>query len=761
MSSNYTENDVLKVTEQLISPERAHGRVSFFDNPTSLLDTMKGRVSDVLTSDPDTLFWFMGLNATKCVTIANSVLTETASIRDNLDNARTAPSFIDAGLLDDVYSGLLGLKTGTLSARKRKLQKLKAKASALIGSYTKDGASGVEKDAEVARTDIITSLSTITDALAELTELTTFFNEATTKYYDSGLFLSSIDTQADLSREALVPYMDRTGPNSADALVLIAASLGILDATSTVLDLNDPKYSDKVTVVDGTAASVTATKSMPVKTGATTIAVTSDGEAGSITVPASAAPVLTTVPQVGVVTGGGYYASVFPILAPAQLKILVDNTSYNLSIAAGPTSVADLRTKLNTAAGVAGAPVTVGGSGDTITFTYTGSRVGSSARIALHIDDEVIGGSDLHIICELDWDTYGEVVGSDTAFTSLSLTGYSASEPSLSLDKQVILEGYTTTSNLALSGGKTVIPLPSGHAVIAGDVVLLNGSYYQVESVTDTTATLTEEVLHVFDGSLRVDPTTAPATISVYRDYVTVTSPTTAWGTTSITAASNVLGFPTTTDTGYHDLVQLNGALKEGSPIRVGDAILDKDNLETKIGTVEGVSSAGIRIALEATTLTTDELHIESLGYNSYRTVGPSVVQVQADELDLPDMAILTRNTNVTALSGSSRELAETGLANIDAYANKVVSVFGGFSANTTRDGLSLINTLKESGLGVISDRLAVCDFSGIYDLTEQDLSELASVQNLLSSVISSLGESSVISHIGPEVPDSEYEPVS
>lgn len=753
MSVNYESPDVLKLVETMIRPSRPDPVSGY---RPSYVHYIKSVVSDTLAADPDVVLWLMGLVSRRIATAATELLVDTTSILENLPIANRPTSAIDIGGLEDIRAGLAKLKSGTLGARVRGLSDLKAKTIRLAGSYARQGDTTVTKDQETIRREIFFAAQRVLSNVAVISEYIGLFDDAPDDFSGSGLFLSSVTSQVEAVERSLSEILSGSSSDSAATLVAVAAGLGVISAATVVKSPIGPKYSGPITILPGTPAKVTSTISLPFAGVVNTTAIASDSESGLLNIPASLHPSISLVPEVGYEPiPGSEWVTVFPILAPSQMRVLVDNTEYTLTVNTNITSISDLRTKISAAAITAGAPVTFSGTGDYLPMTYVGTRYGSASRIALYDDDGVGGGSDLHSVLGLNFVKYGETTGVDTGYSELYLSGYVASEPILdSLDTE-IRPSQVTPANLGLSGGFTVVPLPVGHSAIPGDVAHIRGTTYHITGVTATSATLDNEVLHVFDGAVLTDPTTTTALVRITRCLVTVTSPSSISGTTSIAAVAGVLGFPTTQSVGWHDLFSLAGPSNDTSPIRVGDVVIGSAG--ASMGSVTDLRGSAIRLA-SPVTLSAATVGIESLGASTYRYVGPRMVELRQDIADLSSPELLVRDLLVAAGSPTVSGPAYSGVAAIRALSQDAIDVVASYRYNTPQSGVDMLRSLREDGHILVATLLAKCRFSEINDLKPGGESQETQMHGKLSAIsasISGVAESLMITRLPP---DSEYE---
>jgi hypothetical protein len=531
------------------------------------------------------------------------------------------------------------------------------------------------------------------------------FISAKSEYYNSGILIDSSKQQSQSVAERLKEH-STSGEEGYLSKFLLTSVVG-LGLLSDRLEIRNPhaaKYTGEVTILDGVAPRVTSTRSKPYAFVAdldTTITV--DAVPTVKTVPAGL-PAVYRLMLDEFLTSGGEVVSRFPTPGAQNFTVLIDNTPYDVSTA-GP--VADLTTLATILDGLL--PVDVSVENGFLVLTHY--LVGSSHRLALY------GTGTLNDTFGLTLAKFGEVLGSDIFDT-----------PEYSSTPLEILQGNFQPT---LVGGKTVLPLGADHGVEIGDSVLIRGSYYHVESVTDTEATLEVEVLNVSTGLALVDPTLSELSVKILRDRLFVDGPV-AWGGT-ITASVDALGF--VLSEGIHKEFTLDSGLPIGYTLRIGDRIEESDKITGSISTVSS------NTLVSTTPLTTTTVKLHSKGDASYKAVHSKLSNTQGDLVEEKRLLSELQEAVGTALSTRQNVyIANEKLARTLAVVTAVKSEHVKFKPNSTRESVSFIRNLKENNLSILAD--AIMDFR-LYDLTRftvQNISEFGEIAQLAESLVVALG---------------------
>ena len=247
-------------------------------------------------------------------------------------------------------------------------------------------------------------------------------------------------------------------------------------------------------------------------------------------------------------------------------------------------------------------------------------------------------------------------------------------------------------------------------------------------------------------------------------------SATSGFGTTNLLGTGEgTLNLPTTASSGVHDTITLTSSVKDGSPIRIGDVLLDSNG--TRFGTVKSVSGKSIKVALDegktfpgsvsvappvaplinfniiidpgvvATPSAAESISILSLGAHSYFEFltkpsalygSISVIQTNQEFISLVKMYLS---------SNSGREVLSSMLVEYLTAFSKINSVYRSFSAIVTKETKEFLNSLASMGLAVVKDMLLDLDFENLRYITTDDLSQTGKLTKALSFIGDELAE--------------------
>lgn len=767
--SNYTLSDVLEELD-LLSPEdvvldNSVGR----STAESFLGNVKSSIARMLSSDTDAVYGIMYITRNTILALANSMQADLNIVFENLPAATANESTIDYGTVEAANVILEDLKSGTLVSRRRKLAALQSRVKTLASSITRLGSVANNKDPNEAQAAVSEALRRLSASYEELASLHDNFLGALTTYYNQSLALDGVDAQVDKVIDRMSNFEGARG--SARSILTLSTALGMLDERMTVRSPAATKYEGTLTVLDGTPAYITGTKSWPQSLqAAATVEMRIDGDAAvspGVTMPVSTAAVLRAAPKLYYVSAGptppaGEPVELFPYTnaRDAQFRIVVDNTLYTVIVDTSTAALADindLAAGLDAALTAASAPVTVTVSSDFLLFTS--DTKGSRARISFaNSGDPGLGVDDLNVDFGLTFDFYGEVLGVDTTVGDADLSAFTGSVPVLTSSNTRLLSLSTPTWRWNIPGSVNGVNSTGiGTTIEAGDIaVASNGSVYLVDTILgDDDILFSSEKVAAWDGST-LETITAPLAntdLDFYRNRVTITSPSKVWGTTSIElinySASNVLGLPSTAPTlsGIHTNVTLDGHTSMGAPIRVGDVLVTNTDAEKDVAEVVNWNNSNMTVAPIAVdnlsgaefNLTADDVKIYSRATWSYRNAFPSISGLTRASRELTPLEQLINRVGVVMASGGA-----AGAANIVAleyynFAGDVITAYQMFEATTPNSLIELLQKLGENQLKPVADLLRKSDFDGLYTLQPDDLSVLGKVTSLIGAVSKSL----------------------
>lgn len=736
MSARFNEQDIREEIDAIKPKELDLRTISDFSRQSSLLSTYQAYTSRLLTADPDAVYALGAIGLTRLQVQASLLQAELNEIKDSFSSVRLGETTVDDVLLNRAVAQMAELKEGNAQKRLDNAKKLNTTLQQMAASgFRVGGFAANPKDPADQRARVNELLLRLPARVALIETLQVGLANLLTDYFNSGAYISAVDTQVDLVLNRASGYLGKGGRGVSRSLLTLTAGLALIDERLTTRDPAAPKYDGDLTFSSGIAASAQSSISLPLNISANqdTLITPDGGTQGALRVAASVSSDMVTIPEKSV--GGPpstAWSSVYPISAGSEFKMLVGNTTITMNTAGTITSLSDFSSKLNTA--LAATDVTTSVVGDVLTFSFT-SAGGSTQRVSLYNSAAAV---DVNTTLGLTYAAYGEERGTDSGFSSISLTGFAADEePVLTRTYQELFRGDLTFDKPA---SNTWLVLDDD-SVQAGDIVRYDGSHYRVDEVSGGYVKLDQEVLHPFDGTTLSDPHGSSHGVVILRELVTVTSQSTAWGVTRITVDTNpnALGLATTTATerGSHTRFSLAGTLKDASPIRVGDVIVDDTDTESEVGRV---SSADTDITLSYATglsyVTSTAAKIYSLGAYTYRGTRPKLLSANTTYQGLDSPGELQSKVSTFISSRSGEAAARTSIDAYLAWLSELTTALDGFSANTSAQLNKLLQAGQESGLGVAVRLLKDLDFTTFYSLTEDQLSSVLSMQEALGQVI-------------------------
>ena len=297
---------------------------------------------------------------------------------------------------------------------------------------------------------------------------------------------------------------------------------------------------------------------------------------------------------------------------------------------------------------------------------------------------------------------------------------------------------------MAYSAPDTVfVALNTDHEI--GDVLAYDGSYYAITGRSDTTVTISGMVLNQFNGAAVIDAYLSPVDIVITRRLATVSSPTSTWGSTRVTATSpNYLGFPASSTYSYgrHTSVVLEGNLEVGSPVRIGDYILQQSD-DTKVGVIAGRSQGACQVALDSAyvTIPTEDIYIKSPAAATWEPTisGVNVAQLSANGADLE------RLLSVFCSSGSARPQVELIAGKLTAEVTVLRSALSEFKFSATAVIPALIRHIREVGATLLLDYFLSLDIASLVSATDATRSYNEATLGALTSAYLELASSSSV----------------
>jgi len=748
MSEKYNNQDVLDELN-LIQPESISYDGTGQISAERTLKNVKGSIARIITSDPDSLFAFMGVLSKQIVATSQAIINDCSSIQTLLGPSVRQDTRINESLLSEVLSSVEELSEGSLYERYNNYPKIIVKLRRLAASVTNQASTRsnvVQRDRTESRQLLNNAFSRLATNLILLPTLHTAFVEAINSYINSSLILEAVDTQADLVRQRINNFTGSSGVNVTRVVLAAYVGSAVLGERLTIRKWAASKYRDEVTIADGTPAYAESTISLPFNFPSLSITnLTVDGDSGTLNIVPSTTPTVRTfIPQY---TEDGLqvldrFAPQWPDpVADASFAMLVRNTIVNVTIpAAAFTSPSDMATALDSA--LTAHSVNVSHSSGYLTFSLTGaSSAGSRGRIAfLNASDTTGGKVSINTTFGLTFTNYGETYGTDIDLTkktnNITLGGLSTS-PALSYNE---IEVYNGSAVPGTSGGASTLTVTAGHTIEVGDSVLVDNSCYKVAVVADTEITLEDEILYDFNGATINSAVTK--SFSVHRKRLRITSSSAVWGTTSISVTTpNDPGFPEVAQSpnGVHDSFSLNASPNIGSPIRIRDGVYDEQT-NVLLGYITAVKGSTIKVGLLSGKELTSSIYIRSIGYISYQKLESENLQRVTNILDDLDTAeSLGKKIDVFLASGQNRVNVDTSLSHLILSITEVKNYYSEFAPNITNAVVQFFKYLRESRLLIVYELLRTCSFYEIGELTTSDLSELGSIIAASDSILTSV----------------------
>lgn len=738
-SSNYTTTDVFDELALLVPKETSVDREGSFVIGSEFLRSIRAGIFSLLTSDPDSLLGLIRLAHQRAYFLAKSAVADLTEIRALLSVELTSPSYVSPFKLEDVIKGFEGLNTGPYYHRVRLATRLKEKVKELASLSVRPGslAAGSKDPAEILSrvTDL---LLRVPDKLNTIDKINLNIAGALNNYYDSGLVLDAVSFQADKISARLKDFRGQDGINISRALLAASVGVALLDERLTIRSPLAAKYAGDCTVQAGKPAYVVSTMCLPYSLASIqNVAVTIDTDAGTITVPAAGSAKLVVQPKVHDSSG----ATLFPIVAPSNFQMLINNDIRHVRETSNITSISELAVKLNTGLSPHGVGVTTDGT--LLTFVHTGV-VGSQNRIAFCNSGlpAANGEVDLNALLQLTYTKFSDARGTDVSLQKITHSGY-AFVPLITSDHTQLVNSPSAT--LSVASSKSVLTAPTGHLVVAGDKVVVNKFVYTVYSVTTTSITLTVDMPRSFNGTV-VGSGTGTVSYVAYRDNLRITGLSTSYPTAGVAPAVNNIGLPVlaSTASGSFSGVTLNTAPSLGSPIRSGDYLITSDDTASLVAVVLGSSGSGLTVDFMGSPVPiTTNIKIIARGAHSYRLAINTTRDRLLTRERLASLDSLLQKISVYVTSGSS---GDSLFSDIDAY----ISFYNGitssdYDANMPNGLSSLLKSLSENKLEIIKDLLISLEFRKLATATPEELSEVGNIRRALGEVVQSFGGSDSI----------------
>lgn len=759
MANQFTKTDVFNELTLQTPSESHRSTEAGFHLGSERLEGIRADLFRLFHADPDNLFGLLQIVASRLVSLSNSMINDIASVETLLAVKRETRTTFDENTLDEIIEGFGQLTSGSLGKRRRELKRVRLKVKNYVDAARRGGVIGLRDYEEVAG-DAVQIVASLDERFSEIVELHDNFTDAIDAYMNSGLFLDAMKVYAELTVQRLEDFQELGGSNS--SLAAIAATVGVSLADIDVVSPIKHKYKGKITVLPGTAASVTATKSLPVVVSALeSTSLTVDGVSGAFRIAQSGLCTKVVQPRVTVVGAAAVGAdpngeiSVFnwPAAGSSTFKILKDNTTYNVTVstvASEITSLSVLATKINSALATASAGITCTLTDtDYLTFTYT-SAYGTKSRLAFY--DSSGGGNDVNAVFDLTYASHGEINGTDSTLADCDTTTVT---PTITSTVEHLASGVTITPGIA--SGKTTLTFTTDYGIVADDVVRIDDVYYRVQSVLGLVVTLDQEILGTFDGTTFTASTGAARVVDVYREYATVTSTSKVWNTTSVdfvTASS--LGFSLTEDVGKHTEFTLDAAPEVDGVIRAGDVLLTNTDAETKVAQVVGKSGATL-ICEPVTNLTTNDVRIYSSGVHTYRPLANKFFAIDDQLESLPDLVKLQTAVNAHFGGSQAESEAKVTTGKYKTLLQLIVDSYGTYKMTVPQDLRIFLKQLGEARLDVLREYLTTLDLTALFALEPEDLSRILKIDQDVQAVLDYLNYNEEVAIVTPDVSEVEF----
>jgi len=544
MSGRFTDKDILEELTNVAPAELSVERAGPFILGDTFLKGIRGIISDLLMSDPDSFYSLLSLASKKIIQDSEKTREELYEIFSLLGSTKGEDSYVPETLLEDVIEGFKILKEGPLVERRRNLRNLRSRIEVLIGNSTRGGKRGANflaiKDPSDARDEVNAKLSSVVTRLRTIKELHTNFSTALANLFNSGVFLDGIDLQVDAVADRLESYSGANGRNISRSLLTSVVGLGMVDERSTIRYPSRHKYIGTATVIDGEPASIIGDVSLPFWGPTVFLETTVDGTASYILVPGGLPPSLHhTVPNIVFVAPvepelPRYTRSVYPApftLTPygqpvsssrlsSKLKLLLNNEVITVSLDSPFYNLEQLADGLNDALDPYGISVVERSSklGFVVKAKACDEVVttGSAGRLAFFNEaDPENPLQDLNVLLNLTYEAYGDILGVDVGVDRImhttsdgsqssgsSGTYYSYSggapsggvtrledsivEPLISSTEKEVLRTTIAIAARAWDDDRSFL-LDQGHGVVVNDTMLVDSggprSFYRVISV--------------------------------------------------------------------------------------------------------------------------------------------------------------------------------------------------------------------------------------------------------------------------------------
>jgi hypothetical protein len=741
MSTRYDTNDVVEELDQISPKELFISRTSSLASSEEFLVGLKATMFRMTSGDPDSLIGLLKIGSDRILSLAADAAEALLELDSLLGTAKVAPSTMDQSAIESIIDLFESTKEGTYTRRTRALDEIRIQIDNLIQTAERSGSFELfAKDPSEVRATILADLNVIEDALETIVPLQSSFIGLLSSNFNSGGYTYAVEDQADLIVRRLQDYSDKGGLNVSRSIIAAGVGLALMEERVSVRNPLLPKYQGVVSVNDGAPAKLVSELSVPNTTGSSVVQnMEVDGIAGIIDAKPSLPPVMRVVPFTSYEVSPGNHASLFTYAAGGKIKMVIDNTVLS-GVAAAITDLSDLATEIEDLD-----PVNISTSvvGDIIEITLLNSYSNAS-RIAFFNSSSPGGGeTDINVDFGLTFDRYGNVQGTDVE--DIEVTVFT-NNPIVEVEQTVFHRREADTPGL--SGGKTTLLVPSSLSkpfnmveVFPDDANGIPGAKYYIEDDSGGVITLDQEILRPFDGVTLSASTSTPVTFTVFKDAIAVSSPSAVYGETSVEVFSpNNFKFEALISTGVHDTITLQDTLAEGSPVRIGDLIVDNTTIEALLGAVAGISGNSIVLQIFDTTLSTDDIKIYALGSFTYRGLAASFTDLVVESETLPGVVDFRNKVGVVMSSGTSRYLVSEIVSKYLSFLTNIQVTHSQFSASIPSSLTNFLKRLAESRLTVVQRKLEDLDLTGFYALTTAELSDTETLTRLMDEMSDTLG---------------------
>ena len=268
------------------------------------------------------------------------------------------------------------------------------------------------------------------------------------------------------------------------------------------------------------------------------------------------------------------------------------------------------------------------------------------------------------------------------------------------------------------------------------------------------------------NGSFKPPHLAGALNVDFVRERVRAASQSTKFGTTSVVGTNDtVLGFPSTSSTGSgeHTEINLSSAILKGSPVRLGDVLLDSS--ANRFGAIQGTRGKNLKVALDSEkTFPSGQINILALGAYSYRQLLEGTGFQLIDEAieSVFEEADLPQTLKQYSSSFSGREvLVEKLVVHLTAMTN-IQANYSLYTASTTKELTTLLTTMSESGMSLIKDMLLDLRIDEIRNLNTDSLSssgKLSKSLGILEAEVSQGEDFLQVSETTSSIPLDDYDP--